>query len=95
MRYDNVASESSPIAKSLQCVLARSGVFTSPPNFQFLVVFDQKLCKNIKKVLNLIWFMLFSFVLHFVFYLNQSDIEMQIFSGGLRNMQTVRSHRPP
>ena len=67
VQYDNVALECSSIAKSLQCVLTRSDVFTGPRNFQFLVVFDQKLCKNIKKVLNLIGFMLFIIALHFVF----------------------------
>ena len=37
-----------------------------PANLQLLVVFDQKLCKNIKKVLNVIGFMLFRVSLHFI-----------------------------
>ena len=67
MQYDNVVSESSSIAESLQCVLTRSDVFAGPRNFQFLVVFDQKLWKNIKIVLNLLGFMLFIIALHFFF----------------------------
>ena len=66
VQHDNLASECSSIAKSLQCVLTRSDVFTGPPNFQFLLVFDQKLSKNITKVLNLIGFVLFSVSFRFI-----------------------------
>ena len=38
-----------------------------PLKFPVLIVFDQQLCKSIKKVINLIGFTLFSIALHFVF----------------------------
>ena len=66
LQHDIFASENSSIAKSLQCVLTRSDVFTGPPNFQFLLVFDQTLCQTITKVLNLIGCMLFSVSLRFI-----------------------------
>ena len=50
VQHDNLASESSSIAKSLQCVLTRSDVFAGPRNLHFLLVFDQTLCQNVTKV---------------------------------------------
>ena len=50
----------------LQCVLTRSDVFTGPPNLQFLLVFDQTLCQNLTKVLNLTGCMLFSVSFRFI-----------------------------
>ena len=66
VQRDNLASESSSIDKSLQCVLTRSDVFTGPPNLQFLLVFDQTLCQNVAKVLNLTGYMLFSVSFRFI-----------------------------
>ena len=42
-------------------------LFTGLRNFQFMIMFDQQLCKSIKKVPNLIGFMLFSIALRFIF----------------------------
>ena len=66
VQHDNLASESSSIAKSLQCVLTRSDVFAGPRNLQFLLVFDQTLCQNVTKVLNLTGCMLFSVSYRFI-----------------------------
>ena len=74
MQHDNLASESSSIAKSLQCVLTRSDVFTGPRNLQFLLVFYQTLCQNVTKVMNLIGCCLALFF----FFFNEVDIETQM-----------------
>ena len=76
VQHDNLASESSSIAKSLQCVLTRSDVFTvpGPRNFQYLLVFDQTLCQNVTKVMNLIGCCLALF-----FFFNEVDIETQMY----------------
>ena len=74
MQHDNLASESSSIAKSLQCVLTRSDVFAGPRNFQFLLVFDQTLCQNVTNVMNLIGCCLALF-----FFFNEVDIETQMY----------------
>ena len=66
VQHDNLASESSSIAKSLQCVLTKSDVFAGPRNFQYLLVFDQTLCQNVTKVLNLTGCMLFSVSYRFI-----------------------------
>ena len=66
VQHDNLASESSSIAKSLQCVLTKSDVFAGPRNLQFLLVFDQTLCQNVTKVLNLTGCMLFSVSFRFI-----------------------------
>ena len=66
VQHDDLASESSSIAKSLQCVLTRSDVFIAPRNLQFLLVFDQTLCQNVTKVLNLTGCILFSVSFRFI-----------------------------